>query len=804
MADYTGSFSGSFTGSLLSTNGVISSSAQVIGSLPIGVISSSAQVVYNLPSGVISSSAQIDGGAFAMDYFDLLNLPVTITPFQANSILANSDLRDNFAAYVKYRLNAENVLSGSIEWPDIVGIPGGIISSSEQLYTTLDERYINELADGVFSSSAQVVLNDADKTGFTTDDVVEGSVNKYYTNDRVKTKLNVEGVISGSSQVDYTFIQNVPDNIVSSSNQIDYNQIQNVPGGIISSSTQVIVVDANLTDFDTDYVPEGSNPARRYYTDARVKLKLNNDGVLSGSSQVDYNQIQNVPDGIISSSNQLIDEFDIRYGNELADDLVSSSAQITLTDANNDGFDTSYVDEHPNYLYYTNQRVAVYIDNLGVISGSEQVDYDYIQNTPDVIFSSSLQVDYDYIQNVPDGLVSGSAQITLLDTDTTGLDTDVVPEGTDNLYYTNQRVGVYLNTKGVISSSNQLIDEFDIRYGNELADGLVSSSTQIDYNQIQNVPEGIISNSNQVILVDADNTDFDTSYVDEHPDYLYYTNQRVGVYIDNLGVISGSEQVDYNYIQNVPGGIISSSLQLIPEFDERYGNELADGLVSSSIQVVLTDADNTDFDTSYVEEHPNYLYYTNQRVGVYINNKGVISSSAQVVLNDADFTGFNTDDVDEGSTNLYYTNDRVKAKLNTENVVSSSQQVSDFGFIDEQQTLSIVGNTLYISNGNSVALPQQGVGSGASIWTTGSQDPNTWTYLETQNNLVVTGSFTIKGDLTVNGQSVFNQTLADDDASAVEVNGRLSMVERQINGYIASASIKIGNTRDVIDCGGFF
>jgi hypothetical protein len=545
MADYTGSFSGSFTGSLLSTDGVISSSAQVIGSLPAGVVSSSVQVIANLPLGVISSSAQIDGGAFTMDYFDLINLPVTITPFQANSILANSDLRDNFTAYVKYRLNAEHVLSGSIEWPDIVGIPGGIVSSSEQLYTTLDERYINELADGVFSSSIQVVLNDADKTGFTTDDVVEGSTNKYYTDSRVKTKLNIEGVISGSEQVDYTYIQNVPDNLVSSSNQIDYN----------------------------------------------------------------------------------------------------------------------------------------------------------------------------YIQNVPDGIISGSGQ---------------------------------------------------------------------------------------VILVDADNTDFDTSYVEEHPDYLYYTNQRVGVYINNLGVISGSEQVDYNYIQNVPSGIISSSNQLIPEFDIRYGNELADGLVSSSIQVVLIDSDNTDFDTSYVEEHPDYLYYTNQRVGVYINNLGVISSSAQVILNDADFTGFNTDDVDEGSTNLYYTNDRVKTKLNTENVVSSSQQVSDFGFIDEQQTLSIIGNTLYISNGNSVVLPQQGVGTGASIWTTGSQDPDTWTYLETQNNLVVTGSVTIKGNLTVNGQSVFNQTEANDDASAVEVNGRLSMVERQINGYIASASIKIGNTRDVIDCGGFF
>ena len=56
---------------------------------------------------------------------------------------------------------------------------------------------------GLVSGSSQIVLNDADKTGFNTDDVNEGS-NLYYTDARVKTKLNTETVVSGSIQVDIT------------------------------------------------------------------------------------------------------------------------------------------------------------------------------------------------------------------------------------------------------------------------------------------------------------------------------------------------------------------------------------------------------------------------------------------------------------------------------------------------------------------------------------------------------------------------------------------------------------------------
>ena len=81
---------------------------------------------------------------------------------------------------------------------------------------------------GLVSGSSQIVLNDADKTGFDTADVAEGT-NKYYTDTRVKTKLDTEGVISGSAQVTITesqisdlqsYLTSIPNNVMSSSAQV--------------------------------------------------------------------------------------------------------------------------------------------------------------------------------------------------------------------------------------------------------------------------------------------------------------------------------------------------------------------------------------------------------------------------------------------------------------------------------------------------------------------------------------------------------------------------------------------------------
>jgi len=260
-----------------------------------------------------------------------------------------------------------------------------------------------------------------------------------------------------------------------------------------------------------------------------------------------------------------------------------------------------------------------------------------------------------------------------------------------------------LSAESVISSSAQLTTEFDIRYGNETGDDLVSGSAQV----ISLLPNGVISGSSQL------------------PN----------------GLISGSSQITItesqisnlqSYLTSLPGGVISGSSQL------------PNGLISGSSQL------------------PSNL----------------ISGSSQL----------------------------------PSNIISSSAQITDLGYsttdrTGSEQTLTLSGNNLSISSGNSVSLAGLGgggSGGGSSIWNTGSQDPESYSKLMTSNNLEVTGSVDIKGDFTVNGQSVFTQTSASNAGNALVVKGRLKVLEEQIGSYIASASIQVGNTQDTIDGGGFF
>ena len=91
-------------------------------------------------SGSFSGSFEGNGSLLRnINYYDLKNLPRTITTFEGNSILANNALRNNFIANVKTRLNAESV-----------------ISSSAQLIDEFDIRYGNELGDNLVSGSSQV------------------------------------------------------------------------------------------------------------------------------------------------------------------------------------------------------------------------------------------------------------------------------------------------------------------------------------------------------------------------------------------------------------------------------------------------------------------------------------------------------------------------------------------------------------------------------------------------------------------------------------------------------------------------
>ena len=274
--------------------------------------------------------------------------------------------------------------------------------------------------------------------------------------------------------------------------------------------------------------------------------------------------------------------------------------------------------------------------------------------------------------------------------------------------------------------------------------------------------------------------------------------------------ILANNSIRDNFVSNVKTrlnaeGVISSSAQLTTEFDARYGNETGDNLVSGSAQItsVIT---NTYISASAAASgfgqgggEVSALNAFTSSITTKVNSLTSATSSYLTSLPTGTISGSSQlpNGIISGSSQL------------PSNIISSSAQITALGYSttdNDSQTLSLVGQTLSISSGNSVSLAGLGGGGsgGSSIWNTGSQDPETYTKLMTQNNLEVTGSVDIKGDFTVNGQSIFTQTSASNAGNAIVVNGRMKLLEQQIGDYIASASIQIGNTQDTIDCGGFF
>jgi hypothetical protein len=112
-----------------------------------------------------------------------------------------------------------------------------------------------------------------------------------------------------------------------------------------------------------------------------------------------------------------------------------------------------------------------------------------------------------------------------------------------------------------------------------------------------------------------------------------------------------------------------------------------------------------------------------------------------------------------------------------------------------------IQDTQFLNFSSSIA---QSVNDGGIWHETGS-------FYATTNDLQVTGSVRIKGDLFVEGKTTLIQTL-DPNIESLVVSGAMSIVKNQINSQIISASLTIQglgtlsdvNNDSVIDLGGFF
>lgn len=211
----------------------------------------------------------------------------------------------------------------------------------------------------------------------------------------------------------------------------------------------------------------------------------------------------------------------------------------------------------------------------GTISGSSQVIYSQINGIPNNLFSSSQQVNFSqisgsfstasFLQNSFTASFNSfsssiETRVFRLESVTSSFLNNSQTSSLVNNSYTssnNQRIQTLENATSSFAIKTEVSGAFYSvssslagRIGTFEAKTLISGSNQVSYPNLSNIPSGIVSSSDQI----SSSYDF------------RYERKGTGILSSSNGFFSSSGQVDYNSIQNQPTTILSASYALTASY----------------------------------------------------------------------------------------------------------------------------------------------------------------------------------------------------------------------------------------------
>jgi hypothetical protein len=205
-------------------------------------------------------------------------------------------------------------------------------------------------------------------------------------------------------------------NITDTGTKVSINSNLEITGSIKSTTTTLISSSAQITTLpsvDTDDLTEGTT--NKYYTDARVKTKLDAENVISGSSQV----FSNVSGDVVIASNGVatIQANSVALGTDTSGDYVASlvaGTNITLTNNSGEGA-TPTIALTNNSITIAGQSTslggtitAATIGNaIGAFSGSSQVSHDSTTG-----YSANRHVDHTAVSITAGSGLTGGGDIS--------------------------------------------------------------------------------------------------------------------------------------------------------------------------------------------------------------------------------------------------------------------------------------------------------------------------------------------------------------------------------------------------------
>ena len=512
---------------------------------------SDGNITADLIGGVVSGSSQILGGS--------------------NLLSSSNENFNGFSSSVDSRLD-------TIEGPLSTSIDSRLDLLSDVSHSHSNKSTLDGINQGL-STSDNVTFADGDFTG---DVQVTGNLTVLGAATEISsTELRIEDklitVASGSADSAAADGAGLEIDGAGKSIKWDHNTTSFVLDAKVSSSVGFKGEGGELTGIDTDQVTEGSN---LYYTDTRVKTKLNAETVVSGSSQIDYSALSGINNNIISASSDTSNIDMIINGGSISANIkggiVSSSAQISayndFLEINGDGVVSSSVQ-------ISNYNKFLEIDGDNVFTSSQQVNADTITN-----FDSNVKAKLD-----AETVVSGSSQInadTIVNFDSNvkaKLDVETVVSGSSQIdihstdgYVANEHIdhssitigsGKGLSGGGTITTNRSLsLDTGSVHFSEGVkkrldAETVISGSSQVNADSITNF------DSNVKTKLDAEAVVSGSSFVSNHQGSItasinsVSTNVDLGLNIDDsptfntltLSSVAAGGSSDFDAVFDVSG-----------------------------------------------------------------------------------------------------------------------------------------------------------------------------------------------------------------------------------------------------------
>ena len=693
--------------------------------IPSGIISGSIQILGG--TDIISSSAQISSlGFLTSSHTDISSL---------NDYTASNDLRltnlESTTSSLDTRITQLSDTTGSYET-----IGRGIISSSEQFPSGIVSSSVQILGGTGILSGSHSDLSSLNTYTSSTDERlsnIEAATGSYLTSETDSQTLSisgdqltissgnvvtiptgssaVEGTISGSQQIsDLGFISSSHTDVThlntfTSSIQTEVDALSAATSSYLTSETdsQTLSISGDqltISSGNTITIPSGSSGTTDY-----TQLTNVPSGLVSGSSQVDYDVLtggKGLLSGShtdISSLNDYTSSTDARLSG--IDSITSSLEQrVSEIESNTGSYDDLTNITHLNTFtssYYTDSasfdtQISTEKGRIDNILSGANADYDQFVEIVNLVNSTDTENDTAFANHY----TSSRQRLTALETFTSSIDTSIKSK---------------LDSDGVFSGS--LVAGENITINVDGSNYIISSSASGGSSSVTVSDSAPSSPSQGDLWWKSDDGNL----------YVYYDGYWV-ISLDTTstlpsGVISGSSQLtssydtryslsgssgvsDYTDLTNIPANIISGSQQITDLGFISSSHTVIDSLntFTSSIQ---TEVNAISAQTSsYLTELPDGL--VSGSVLRTLGGTGVLSGSKTDISSLNVFTSSIQTEVDGLST--------FTSSIQTEVDVLSAATSSYLTSETDSQTLSIDGNELTISSGNSITLPSTSLPSG--------------------------------------------------------------------------------------------